>query len=266
MGHGGRKRLNGAKDPVLTVFTSGSSGKKKRVPTTLESLVTGAICIAGSCQIGAADICCNTMQLFHIGGIMRSVFASLMAGGATVFLPFFSATAFWDAIVLHRCTWYYAAPAIHSLIVAEARDAPIDVRLLCNAAGPLLPSLALELQRVFSGAAVLPCYGMTECMPIAAPPPSYALDRPGCSGVACGPELQIHADDGSEMPHRATGRICVRGVPVFRGYMGLEEESRTAFDAEGWFDTGDVGHMDSDGYLFITGRSKEVINVGGETT
>ena len=48
--------------------------------------------------------------------------------------------------------------------------------------------------------------------------------------------------------------------------MGLEEESRTAFDAEGWFDTGDVGHMDSDGYLFITGRSKEVINVGGETT
>ncbi|GJN70587.1 putative PKS/NRPS-like protein biosynthetic cluster [Purpureocillium lilacinum] len=106
---------------------------------------------------------------------------------------------------------------------------------------------------------------MTECMPISTPPLDYRLDRDGTSGVSIGPELKILDPLDAPVPAGTVGRICVRGTPVFPGYL-LPDGSldKTSFTAEGWFDTGDRGHVDGGGYLFITGRSKEVINRGGE--
>ena len=152
----------------------------------------------------------------------------------------------------------------------EAIDASRDtrIRLICNAAGGLLPTLAQELRDVFGGCAVLPSYGMTECMPIASPLPSYQLERPGCSGIACGPHISIrdHANIDEELPVGKTGAVCVRGLPTFEGYEVSADGSldASAFSKDGWFDSGDCGRMDADGYLYITGRSKEIINKGGE--
>ena len=149
--------------------------------------------------------------------------------------------------------------------VTPCRDT--HIRMVANAAGGLLPSLAAQLKNTF-GAVVLPSYGMTECMPIASPPTTYQLDRPGCSGIACGPHLSIRDPTNieRESPCGATGAVCVRGVPTFDGYETSPGSplDTSAFSSEGWFDSGDMGYMDSDGYLFITGRSKEIINKGGE--
>jgi acyl-CoA synthetase (AMP-forming)/AMP-acid ligase II len=107
-------------------------------------------------------------------------------------------------------------------------------------------------------------------MPIASPPVTYQLDRPGCSGIACGPHLSIRnpADLEKPFPVNKSGAICVRGLPTFQGYEVSPDINvpldTSAFTSEGWFDSGDMGHIDSDGYLFITGRSKEIINKGGE--
>lgn len=162
---------------------------------------------------------------------------------------------------------------MHHAILAsrpETVDASRDtrIRLICNAAGGLLPTLAQELRDVFGGCAVLPSYGMTECMPIASPLPSYQLERPGCSGIACGPHLSIRdpANIDEELPVGKTGAICVRGSPTFEGYEVSVNcpLDTSAFSKDGWFDSGDCGNMDADGYLYITGRSKEIINKGGE--
>lgn len=209
------------------------------------------------------------MNLQQSGGLIRNIFAPIFSGGATICCPAFDPNSFWDMIDTTLPTWYYASPSMHSLILDESvhRAEALRknrIRLVCNAAGGLLPSLAVQLRDTFDSV-VLPSYGMTECMPISTPPVDYTLDRPGTSGISTGPELGIFDGEFGSVPSGIVGRICVRGEPLFPGYLQPDGTiDRSALNEDGWFDTGDMGYMDEDGYLYITGRSKEVINRGGE--
>lgn len=200
---------------------------------------------------------------------MRNIFAPVFSGGSTVCCPAFDPNLFWDVAETMSPTWYYASPSMHSLILEEAKNRPqalanSNIRLICNAAGGLLPALAVQLRDTF-GSIVLPSYGMTECMPISTPPVDYKLDRPGTSGISTGPGLTVLDGLDREVSPHTIGRISVRGEPTFKGYLLPDGTiDRSPFTAEGWFDTGDMGYMDEDGYLYITGRNKEVINRGGE--
>ena len=255
---------------ALMLHTSGSTGKKKVVPITMSQVLMGAAAIAASCGLDQKDICCNFMPLFHVGGILRNVLAPIISGGGTVAMPFFDVDNFWQVLQTKKCTWYYGAPTMHMLIVKSSEtmeksaDGHVDtsLRFVANAAGPLPQTTAMDLRKLFGGATVLPSYGMTECMPIACPPLGYALELPGTSGRSIGPEIGIFDDKGDICPSGVVGNIMVRGSLVLKGYEG--EEHETSFTPGGWFNTGDIGKMDDDGYLFVTGRSKEVINRGGE--
>jgi acyl-CoA synthetase (AMP-forming)/AMP-acid ligase II len=115
----------------------------------------------------------NMMPLFHVGGIVRNLLAPIISGGSVIVCAGFDADAFWSVHGAIGATWYYAAPTMHHAILA-ARPAPSGssspmvgrngkkIRMVCNAAGGLLPSLALELKETFEGAVILPSYGMTE--------------------------------------------------------------------------------------------------------
>lgn len=256
---------------ALILHTSGSTGKKKVVPIAMSQILIGAAAIAASCGLNEDDICCNFMPLFHVGGILRNVLAPIMSGGSTVAMPFFDVDNFWEVLESKKCTWYYGAPTMHMLIVKSAETMAKNdkgsvktcVRFVANAAGPLQPATATELRRLFNNASVLPSYGMTECMPISCPPMGYALERPGTSGRSIGPEIGIIDDSGNLCPSGAVGNIMVRGPLVLTGYEG-EAPGSSGFEPGGWFNTGDMGRMDDDGYLYVTGRTKEVINRGGE--
>ena len=98
-------------------------------------------------------------------------------------------------------------------------------------------------------------------MPITTPPIDYQLDRPRSSGVICGPHLSIRDPTTNierPLPSGMTGAICVRGIPTFEGYEVSPDNSvpldRSGFSREGWFNTGDVGHMDADGWACLTQR------------
>ncbi|KAF7352099.1 Acetyl-CoA synthetase-like protein [Mycena venus] len=266
--------LHDLTDQSLILYTSGTSGKKKVVPYSLLSLIVGTCAVVESWDLRPSDVNLNMMPLFHVGGIVRNLLAPMFSGASAIMCAGFDSIAFWTLSQQLQATWYYAAPTIHHAILTSKPESVIlsrdlRIRMICNAAGGLLPSLAVDLQTTFQ-AVILPSYGMTECMPIASPPITYQLERPGCSGIACGPYLSIRDPSNLEntLPADKTGAICVRGLPTFQGYevspdinMPLDT---SAFTSEGWFDSGDMGHMDSDGYLFITGRSKEIINKGGE--
>ncbi|KAJ7263785.1 acetyl-CoA synthetase-like protein [Mycena rebaudengoi] len=260
--------LHGLDDQSLILHTSGTSGKKKVVPYTLLSLMVGTCAVVESWDLQPTDVNLNMMPLFHVGGI------PIFSGGSAIMCAGFDSMAFWALSEELKATWYYAAPTIHHAILSSRPESVVPsrdlrIRMICNAAGGLLPSLAVDLKTAFQ-AVILPSYGMTECMPIASPPVTYQLDRPGCSGIACGPYLSIRDPRNLERavsPYK-TGAVCVRGLPTFQGYEVSPDIAvpldTSAFTSEGWFDSGDVGHMDTDGYLFITGRSKEIINKGGE--
>ncbi|KAJ7708845.1 acetyl-CoA synthetase-like protein [Mycena rosella] len=267
-------KLHGLGDQSLILHTSGTSGKKKVVPYSLLSLIVGTCAVVQSWDLQESDVNLNMMPLFHVGGIVRNLLAPIFSGGSAIMCAGFDAMAFWMLARDLQASWYYAAPTIHHAILASqpagivpSRD--LRVRMIANAAGGLLPSLAVSLKSTFE-AVILPSYGMTECMPIASPPITYQLERPGCSGIACGPHLSIRYPANLEQPMAtgSTGAICVRGLPTFAGYEVSPDPNvpldTSAFTSEGWFDSGDMGHMDEDGYLYITGRSKEIINKGGE--
>jgi acyl-CoA synthetase (AMP-forming)/AMP-acid ligase II/acetyltransferase-like isoleucine patch superfamily enzyme len=305
---------NDHEDEVLVLFTSGTTGNKKLVPHKLGDMMIAAAVIAVSWNLSPTDINCNLMPLFHVGGIVRQVFAPILSAGSVICCPSFDAHLFWQLLlgqhpgvgstVPESFTWYYAAPTMHQVILgnipapsADCDEDPLGspgvqfpvttffktcdggrrhLRMIANAAGGLLPSLAQELRATF-GANVLPSYGMTECMPISSPPYNYELTKPGTSGVAVGPEITIFSNDFEVLPPGKEGNICVRGRPCFRGYgvtgalhssissggHGPQKAPKALLEG-GWFSTGDLGYLDEDGYLYITGRSKEVINRGGE--
>ncbi|KAJ3022384.1 hypothetical protein HKX48_006319 [Thoreauomyces humboldtii] len=253
---------------AIVLFTSGTSGTKKSVPLTVASIVGGVAFVVKSWGLTANDVCLNQMPLNHVGGIVRNLFAPIMAGGSTVCCSAFDPNLFWDIVEDQSPTWYYASPSMHSMILEAVQSRPearaqCHMRLVCNAAGGLLPSLAEQLRDTFR-CTVLPSYGMTECMPISTPPLDYVLDRPGTSGISVGPEIAILDGRDALSPSGTVGRISVRGTPLFPGYLRDGSLDRTVFTNDGWFDTGDMGYLDADGYLYVTGRNKEVINRGGE--
>lgn len=258
-----------ADDDALILHTSGTTSRPKRVPLTQRNLLASADSIRRTLRLTPDDRCLNVMPLFHIHGLVAALLASLSAGASVVCTSGFDAPRFFDQLDAFSPTWYTAVPTMHQSILARAETHADSVtrsrlRFVRSSSAALPPPVMATLGSTFR-CPVIEAYGMTEASHQAASNPLPPAERrPGSVGLAAGPEVAIMAEQRTELlPPGQTGEIVIRGPGVTRGYLNNPEANARAF-AAGWFRTGDLGHLDSDGYLWIEGRLKEIINRGGE--
>jgi len=253
---------------ALLLHTSGTTARPKLVPLTHANICAAAHQNAAVVELGPDDRSLAVTPLFHVGGLICAVLSPLYAGGSVVCTPGFHAPHFLDWLRAYEPTWYGAVPTMQRAIVDQARQrgsGPIQSKLRFIQAGSAAmdPGLPAELERVF-GVPVLARYGMTETSgPIAASPLPPRVRKPGSVGIATGVDIAVIDEHGRTLGQNQVGEIVVRGANVMGGYERNPEANAIAF-VNGWFRTGDQGYQDEDGYFFITGRLKEIINRGGE--
>jgi amino acid adenylation domain-containing protein len=253
---------------ALLLHTSGTTSRPKLVPLTWTNLLASADNVSGTLQLTPADRCLNVMPLFHIHGLVAALLSTLRTGGSIVCTPGLVATSFFDWMDEFTPTWYSAVPTMHQSILARAPRHPASLqrsrlRFVRSSSAPLPVTVLHELESTF-GVPVIEAYGMTEAAhQMTSNPLPPGIRRPGSVGRAAGPQVTVLNNDGAEAGAGVEGHVCIHGSNVTGGYLDNAGANAEAFK-NGWFYTGDLGHMDADGYLFLTGRSKEIINRGGE--
>jgi acyl-CoA synthetase (AMP-forming)/AMP-acid ligase II len=259
----------GPGDVALLLLTSGTTSRPKIVPLTNANICTSAYAHGAALALREADRCLNVLPLFHGHGLVATTVASLAAGASVVCTPGFDVNSFFAWLTTFQPTWYSAVPTMHQAILAEARHnreraANCRLRFIRSSSAPLPPRIFAELEHAFE-TPVIEWYGMGEvaASPIACNPLPPRQRKPGSVGVPIGLDVAIMEEGGALLPGGQTGQVVVRGASVMVGYDGNPMATDAAFAGD-WLQTGDLGFFDDDGYLFLTGRIREIINRGGE--
>jgi oxalate---CoA ligase len=251
-------------DVALFAYTSGTTGRPKCVPLTHANVLWSSRNIAAHYELTSADCSLVVLPLFHGHGLIGATLSTLSSGGSVIIPPRFSASDFWKLFREHRATWYSAVPTIHQVLLARADSdgAPHrGPRFVRSCSAKLAPTILTKLEDRL-GAPVLEAYGMTEAAHQVASNPLPPLPhKPGTVGPGAG--ISVIDKTGLHLALNTPGEVVVRGTNVMRGYRNDPEANAAAF-IDGWFRTGDIGAIDNDGYLTLTGRIKDLINRGGE--
>jgi acyl-CoA synthetase (AMP-forming)/AMP-acid ligase II len=250
-------------DAALLLFTSATTATPKLVPLTGEDLRTVAVRQTAVLRLSAADRFLSVMPLFHHYGLAAGL-AQLFAGGAVISAPGFDPNCFMDWLENFQPSWLVSSPPLNRSILGLVRQYPEVFRrnpLRLIRCAFTAQTEALRVLEKAVGAPVLTGYGLTETGVV-------TLTMPGARklasvGRAVGLELAIADPLGNLLGAEIEGEVIVRGPSITSGYLDDPEANEAAF-RDGWFRTGDLGHLDSEGFLFLTGRLKEVINRGGE--
>jgi len=255
-----------ADDIALILHTSGSTGRPKRVPLRHFNLAVSSANIANTYALSPDDISLCIMPLFHVHGLMASTMATLVSGGTVIVPTKFNVLSFWRTVREHRVTWFSGVPTMHQLLLARAHHKPIEaetLRFIRSCSAPLSPELIHKIEALF-GVPFVEAYGMTEAshqMTSNPLPPRHR--KAGSVGVGSGLRVRIIDKQGHDLGNNRRGEVAIMGANVFRGYDNDPEANALAF-TDGWFRTGDEGWLDSDCYLHLSGRIKDIIIRGGE--
>lgn len=262
---------------ALVLHTSGTTKKPKIVPLKHLNIACGALCIASTVLMKPEDVCINTMPLFHIHGQIVNILASAVVGAQVMGVAgVFNAGNFHKGLATEPLpSWYSAVPTMHLQILHFAEDEGKRVgkvpenklQLIRNCSAALLPSVADSMEKVLQ-VAVMPTYAMTESMPICSNP-RLGKRKLRSVGPRMGPLMQImngHPDN-TTVPVGQEGEVCVKEGPVTMGYEfrpHMDADPNIEAFGDGWLRTGDKGWLDTEGYLYLSGRFKEIINRAGE--
>ena len=261
----------GADEVALLVFTGGTTGAPKLVPWTHRNIAASIEGISSGYALSPNDATLIVMPIFHGHGLIAGLLSTLASGGSA-YLPntgAFSAHLFWPDVVRLGVTWYTAVPTIHRILVNRAskeypKSSPVPLRFIRSCSAPLDDGLAAATAATFR-APVITAYGMTEtCHQLSSNPlPVNGTNKTSSVGLPTGVEIRIVGDSGKDVADGDVGEIWAKGATVTSGYLNNPEANSASF-VDGWYRSGDLGSKDKDGYIFLTGRIKEMINRGGE--
>jgi acyl-CoA synthetase (AMP-forming)/AMP-acid ligase II/thioesterase domain-containing protein/acyl carrier protein len=250
-------------DTVIVMQTSGTTSVPKIVPLSQKQFCKCAYTYFTRLNLSDKDISLHIVAHFHILGITHTLLAPLLGGGTVVCTRDYISSDFLSLLKRYRPTFYCAAPAHHKGILHELKKVTAgeldhhSLKYIRSTSSPLPPQARKELETLF-GVPVIESYAMTES-------PVISINMPhkeGSAGIPMVESLVIMDEQGTILKTFENGEVAIRGDVVFSGY---EEpaENVPAFTG-GYFRTGDIGYLDKEGYLFLTGRKKELINKGGE--
>lgn len=256
-------------DLALIMLTSGTTELPRAVPVRHHPLLTVCSVRVAMRQFTRHDRALNSAPASFIVGIARTI-ESLISGGSAIVINPLEVVARATAIRDLHPTWAWMSPALLEMVVDAADHDPAigqwPLRMVRSGGTRLSTSAAARVEQVW-GVPALNGYGTTEALGfISAEEQPWRIPRkPGSTGqVRPGLEVSIRSDRGEALPIGASGEITVRTGQTFTGYLDDPEATATIFFPDGWYRTGDLGYLDSEGYLFVTGRLREMINRGGE--
>ena len=261
-----------ADDTALLLYTSGSTGLPKGAMLSHRAVTSGGRNVTEGHQLKADDRALCVLPVYHINGAMVTVLAPLYSGGSVVMPKRFSATDYWRLVAENHCTWSSIVPTIIKYLLDRAGQEPFDfgnderlaaLRFVRSASAPLAAVTLEQWEQVFK-VPMIETLGLTETAgTVASNPLPPAPRKPGSVGLPYGNEIIIVDDKGDECPPQVVGEITIRGSNLLELYYKNPQATSESI-RDGWFYTGDLGRKDEEGYIFITGRSKELIIRGGE--
>ncbi|MEU9986159.1 4-coumarate--CoA ligase family protein [Streptomyces sp. NPDC048045] len=260
-----------AEDIAALPYSSGTTGVPKGVMLTHRQIATNLAQLEPPVPTGPGDRILAVLPFFHIYGLTALMNAPLRKGATVVVLPRFDLETFLAAIENHRITGLYVAPPIVLALAKHPAVARYDLSSLeyvISAAAPLDAALAAACSERLGLPPIGQAYGMTELSPGTHVVPLDALHEAPAGTVGrlvAGTEMRIVSldDPGKDLGTGEDGEILIRGPQVMKGYLGRPDATAAMIDPEGWLHTGDVGHVDADGWLFVVDRVKELIKYKG---
>jgi len=261
--------VTAARDPAdlaAILYTSGTTGRSKGAMLTHGNLAHNASTLHAYWRFQPGDVLLHMLPIFHVHGLFVACHCALLNGSAMFFEPKFDAARAMQ--LLPQATVFMGVPTYYVRLLLDpafGRDTCRNIRLFVSGSAPLLKETFDEF-KARSGHTILERYGMTEGGMFTSNP--YDAGENGRRGGTVGfplpgTELRIVGAGGTPVKPGVVGHIQVKGDNVFVGYWGMPEKTREEFTADGWFKTGDMGSLSVDGYVTISGRSKDLVITGG---
>ncbi len=261
-----QKGFSQSSDIALILHTSGTTSQPKMVPLKQSQLCLSASNIQKTLELTSSDRCFNIMPLFHIHGLVAGLLSSVLKGASVVCTRGFDPNTFMNNIEKYQASWYTAVPTMHQNILQLKKQEPKrkhSLRFIRSSSAPLPETVIAGLEEFFA-VPVIEAYGMTEAAhQISSNPLPPDQRKSGSVGKASGPKVAIMGEKQDFLAPKQIGEIVIQGNNVITGYAHNKKANQENF-VGGWFCTGDQGYLDSEGYLYICGRLKEMINRGGE--
>ncbi len=251
---------------AFLVYTAGTTGRPKGVMLTHRNILANTSQVAERTGgLTPEDRLLHVMPLFHVNGLMNNTLLPLRVGASIVLRPRFALDEFWGVVAAFRPAYFTAVPTVFARLM-DAWDGTADVsslRFVRTGAAPMAVSLQREVEERL-GVPVIVSYGLTEATCTCTMNPVGAERRLGSVGPALPREVVAVLDDaGRPLGPGEVGEVAVTGPNVMAGYLNAPEATAEVL-RDGWLHTGDLGYLDSDGFLFLTDRKKDLIIRGGE--